>query len=299
LQQQGHNIQGSTASAKWKAVAGSALVHLALVGGLILYGFSTPHQNEQNDGILVNFGLDETGSGAIEPSPPAMPEIAATPVQKKSAVAPQEEALITQDKEEAPVVKKVDPDAAKKKLEKTEADRKLKEEMDAEKVRIQQEEIEKQKIAAEQKRQSDIMNRTKNALANARNSGTNSTSEGIAGGTGNQGVPTGSVDSKNHGPGGGTGTSGDAISYSLGGRGTQTLPDPKYNYQGEGRVVVEISVDRSGKVIQAIPGVKGSNTLDEYLLKTAKEAALATTFKVKEDAPEVQKGTITYNFKLR
>ncbi len=74
---------------------------------------------------------------------------------------------------------------------------------------------------------------------------------------------------------------------------------PNIRYQNEGRVVVEVSVDRSGKVIQAIPGRKGSTTLDEYLLKVAKDAALKATFDPKADAPEIQKGTITYNFKLR
>ena len=87
--------------------------------------------------------------------------------------------------------------------------------------------------------------------------------------------PTGSVDSKVRGEGGGLGDKG--ISYDLQGRGFQKLPTPKYDYQGEGRVVVEVSVDRSGKVIQAVPGIKGSTTLDEYLLKVAKDAALEAT----------------------
>jgi TonB family protein len=203
---------------------------------------------------------------------------------------------MTQNNEEAPVVKKIDPEAAKKRLEKIEADKKHREEIEAERVRKQQEEIEKKRIAAEQQRQTDIMNRTKNALANSLNSGTSSTSEGITGGTGNQGVPTGSVDSQNHAIGNGTGNSG--VSYDLKGRGSQKLPHPEYHYQGEGKVVVEVSVDRAGKVIQAIPGVKGSTALDEYLLKVAKDAAMEATFEVKNDAPVVQKGTITYIFKL-
>jgi outer membrane biosynthesis protein TonB len=132
------------------------------------------------------------------------------------------------------------------------------------------------------------MNRTKNALANSKNAGTSSTGEGVAGGPGNQGVPSGSVDSKNRGEGSG-----------LGGRGYQKLPQPKYNYQDEGKVVVEVSVDRSGKVVQAVPGIKGSTTLNDYLLRVAKEAALEARFEVKSDAPIIQKGTITYNFILK
>jgi TonB family protein len=146
---------------------------------------------------------------------------------------------------------------------------------------------------------SDIQNRTKNALANSKNTGTSSTGEGITGGPGNQGDPNGSVDSKVRGKGSGTGNSGNGISYDLGGRGFQNLPNPKYNYQGEGKVVVEVIVDRAGNVTLANPGVKGSTTLDEYLLSEAKEAALKTKFDPKPDAPVVQKGTITYNFKLK
>lgn len=141
------------------------------------------------------------------------------------------------------------------------------------------------------------MNRTKNALANSKNAGTTSTGEGVTGGAGNQGVPKGSVDSKVRGDGGGTGDKG--VSYNLQGRGFQKLPSPKYDYQGEGIVVVEVSVDRLGKVTQAIPGKSGSTVLDEYLLKVAKDAALEARFEAKPDAPAVQKGTITYNFKLK
>jgi TonB family protein len=85
----------------------------------------------------------------------------------------------------------------------------------------------------------------------------------------------------------------------LEGRGALKLPQPKYDYQGEGIVVVEVTVDGTGKVIQARPGVKGgSTTLDDYLLKVAKDAAMQATFVVKADAL-VQKGTITYTFKLK
>lgn len=156
---------------------------------------------------------------------------------------------------------------------------------------------EEERIAAEQNRQADITNRTKDALANSKNAGTTSTGEGVAGGQGNQGVPSGSVDSHNRGEGSELGDEG--ISYDLQGRGFGKLPKPKYNYHGEGKVVVEISIDRSGKVTQAIPGVKGSTTLDEYLLRVAKDAALEATFDPKPNAPKIQKGTITYSFILK
>lgn len=304
----------SSASGIKKGLLGTTLVHLMLFGFLILVGFSTPPPPETEEGILVNFGTGETGIGEIEPSPPALKEkSSAPPVREvtsplpsspKAAAKTKEEPLLAQSTEEAPAVKKADPEVAKKKLEKIEADKKIKEEREAERIRIRQEEAEKKRIADEQKRESDIMNRTKNALANSKNTGTNSTGEGIAGGPGNQGDPNGSVNSKVRGVGSGLGDKGSGtgdkgISYNLQGRGFQALPPPKYDYQGEGRVVVEVSVDRSGIVVQAIPGTKGSTTLDEYLLKVAKEAALGARFEVKHDAPAIQKGTITYNFILK
>lgn len=284
-------------SEKGKGIAGAALIHIVLFAVLFFASFSIPAPPEMEEGILVNFGTDETGLGLIEPSQAAVEESTSVPIPASAADQQPEEALLTQNDEEAPEVKKVDPEAEKKKLEKIEADKIRKAELEAEKKQRDLEEAERKRVAAEQQRQADIVNRTRNALANARNSGTNSTSEGIAGGTGNQGSPTGSVDSNVRGDGSGTGTNG--VSYSLQGRGFRSLPTPKYDYQGEGRVVVDVSVDRTGKVIQATPGTKGSTTLDEYLLKVAKDAALEAKFDEKPDAPVVQKGTITYNFKLR
>jgi colicin import membrane protein len=284
-------------SERGKGITGTVIIHLVLLLLLVIVGFSVPPPPEKEEGILVNFGTGETGSGLIEPSPPVVEKTVSTPPPQQSAEKHTEDALLTQNSEEAPEVKKVDPAAEKKKREKIEADRKIKEQLEAEKQKKIAEEIERKRIEAEQQRKTDIINRTKNALANSKNANTNSTGEGVAGGEGNQGSVNGSVDSKNRGEGSGLGDKG--ISYDLKGRGFQSLPPPRYDYQGEGRVVVEVSVDRDGKVIQATPGVKGSTTLDDYLLKVAKEAALKARFESKPDAPVIQKGTITYNFILK
>lgn len=286
-------------SERKKGIAGTSIVHLGVFALLLIVGFSAPKPPEQERGILVNFGTDQTGIGLVEPSPPASKEEAAAAQPADAQKNPvKEDALLTQNfDKESPEVKKIDPEAEKKKKEQIEAERVRKAELDAERIKKAAEDAEKKRIADEQKRISDIVNRTKNALANSKNTGTNSTGEGIAGGQGNQGVPTGSVDSKIRGEGSGTGDKG--ISYELQGRGFQELPEPKYDYQGEGRVVVEVSVDRTGKVTQASSGAKGSTTLDEYLVNAAKEAALKAKFEPKPDAPVVQKGTITYNFILK
>jgi colicin import membrane protein len=284
-------------SERKKGIIGTSIIHIVLLILLVVVAFMPPEPPELEEGIIVNFGTDMTGLGMIEPSPPPVQEEASPLPTEAVQKVQDDEPILTQNNEEAPEVKKVDPEAEKKRLEKLEAERKLKEQLEIERKRKEAEELERKRIEAEQKRQADIMNRTRDALANSKNAGTESKSEGEAGGTGNQGVPTGSVDSKTRGDGSGLGNQG--ISYDLAGRGFQSLPAPRYDYQGEGRVVVEVSVDRSGKVTQAIPGTKGSTTLDEYLLRVAKEAALKARFDPKADASVIQKGTITYNFILR
>ena len=77
-----------------------------------------------------------------------------------------------------------------------------------------------------------------------------------------------------------------------------SLPKPIDTSQKEGIVVVEIKVDKTGKVISANAGVKGSTTLDKHLCRVAKEAALKAKFNKNSNANYVQTGTITYHFVL-
>lgn len=78
-----------------------------------------------------------------------------------------------------------------------------------------------------------------------------------------------------------------------------SLPIPSYTVQKEGKVVVQIRVNREGKVTSAIPGAQGSTVNDKTLWEAAKKAALNAHFNVSNSAPESQEGTITYIFKLK
>lgn len=88
------------------------------------------------------------------------------------------------------------------------------------------------------------------------------------------------------------------ISFSLSGRTPVALPKPEYNIQREGIVVVEVTLDNNGNVTNAVPGVRGSTTINDYLMNSARNAALKAKFNAKHDGPRFQKGTITYHFKL-
>ncbi|MDR0694461.1 MAG: energy transducer TonB [Prevotellaceae bacterium] len=88
-------------------------------------------------------------------------------------------------------------------------------------------------------------------------------------------------------------------SFSLTGRSiVGHMPLPEYSQNLQGRVVVEISVDRDGRVTSAKAGVKGSTVSDAILWNAAKEAALKTKF-TSSPTELVQYGTITYVFRLQ
>jgi len=96
-------------------------------------------------------------------------------------------------------------------------------------------------------------------------------------------------------------STGNGISYSLDGRSVVgDLKKPDYPGQESGKVVVQITVDKDGRVIAAVPGMRGSTTISTKLLEAAKKAALTARFNKVTDpnAAINQKGTITYDFRL-
>jgi colicin import membrane protein len=279
----------------WKGLTGTLLIHGLLVLVLVLFGFMyTPTPKEE--GLLINFGTEEQGSGIIEPTVNlTQPEQAQSESAPSVAAEKEQEEILTQKFEEAPAVKT--PKTTTPKVEKTPEQIEAERIRQAELERQRQADLERQRKEEEQRKIQDINNRVKNAFASGKNTLENTaTGEGETAGEGNQGKPQGAADATLHADGGGTGTEG--ISYDIAGRSPQYLPKPEYNSQKEGKVVVEITVDRNGNVTQAVPGVKGSNTLDEYLLSVAKKAAEAAKFDKKPEAPAFQKGTITYYFIL-
>ena len=96
---------------------------------------------------------------------------------------------------------------------------------------------------------------------------------------------------------GNSGNSGDP-NYNLAGRNALSKPIEQPNCQEEGMVVVSIEVDKNGKVIRALAGVKGTTNSANCLLKPAREEALRTTWNADPNAPFKQKGTIIYKFSL-
>lgn len=86
--------------------------------------------------------------------------------------------------------------------------------------------------------------------------------------------------------------------YWVGNRKALNKPSPKYDCNEEGRIIVSISVDQSGRVVSAEPGINGTTNSAQCLLNSAKEAALKTIFNADGKAPSNQIGVIIYNFSL-
>ncbi|MBC7643133.1 MAG: energy transducer TonB [Flavobacterium sp.] len=126
-------------------------------------------------------------------------------------------------------------------------------------------------------------------------------SGGGSGGGNGQGNGIGTGQGSGSGTGGGSGSGngkGSGAGYSLGNRKALSKPSPAYNCDEVGKVVVQITVDKNGKTINAIPGIKGTTNTAKCLLDQAKIAAMNTKWDASEEAPDQQVGKIEYNFKL-
>jgi TonB family protein len=259
---------------KTKGIIGSLVVHILIVVLLIIFGFSTPLPLPGDEGILINFGTDDQGMGMREPRT-APRETSPPPVTQPQ---PQEETTLTQDFEEAPTLP--DPvETPAKPVEKPEPKPNPKP--------VEEPEPEKEKPR-------EIDRRT---LFPGQSADGDTSGEGDGNNQGNQGDPDGSTDSQSRE--GGLSGGGDGPSFSLDGRKASFLPQPEYHSQESGKVVVKVTVDRTGKVTKVEAPFRGSTNYDEKLVKAAKNAALKARFDAKPDAQAFQTGTITYIFRLR
>lgn len=252
---------------KYKGIIGTVLFHAAILLLLILLGFSTPLPLPGEGGVEVNLGFSEEGMGDFQPeTPPAVQEdVSSPPLQQDT-----EEEILTQDIEETAIVEKPKQEKKKEKtVEKTEIKDVVKEEPKVNPA----------------------------ALYKGKSSQTTGTSgEGITQTPGDQGKPEGTPDSDNYS---GTGGSGGGMSYRLAGRSPKYLPKPSAIFKENGTVVVQIDVDKYGKVIKALAIDKGSNTTDATLRSLAEQAAKQAIFNANPDAADVQRGTITYHFVVK
>ena len=294
-----------------RGIVATVIFYTGVLLILLFFGFVTPFPPPEEQGILLDFGNSETGLGVEEPSAAQtqkedLPKVIPPPPKRATPAVSDEEEILTQDYEKTVAIKS----ALKKKADndkkiKIEEERQLREESDRQK---RLEEIEKNRIAeAERARKEEaaktlaINSRAKNAFGGGKTeTASQSRGQGITYGPGNQGSADGAPGANQYGNGSGTGNgSGSGTSFTLEGRRSISLPKPNFPGNEAGVVVVEVTVDKSGKVTQALPGIKGSNTIDAQLLQAAKKAAMSAVFNADPNASAFQRGTITYHFVLQ
>lgn len=257
---------------KISGIVGTVIFALLLLLILIFSYFTIISPPEELEGIPVMFGNVENAYGNVEPP---RSEIVPEPVQQRPSVpehAP-EPPLITQTTE--PTI-----DVAAKREEERRRQQQLAEER-------RREEEARKKRQEEEQRQREINRQLAGVFGEA------SGSRGETEGSGTQGVSTGS-DTKGATSGiGGIGT------YDLGGRslGSGGLAQPGYSVNDYGTVVITITVDPQGNVIQAEIG-RGTNTPNTSLRNEALRAARRTKFNAINSVNN-QQGTITYRFNLK
>ncbi|HUH51784.1 MAG TPA: energy transducer TonB [Flavobacterium sp.] len=247
--------------------------------------------------IALNFGFDDQGMGNQFDSP--NPVAVQTPVEVVRTTASE---ILTSENEDAVAIKDV------KKVDEKKSTDKKPETKPATTVKTPEKPKPDQNVTDAFQNLMGGGDGNSNKAGNQGKTSGNLNSQGYDGdGSGGSGTGSGGGQGSGQGIGSGSGYgsgSGGGIgsgvgNYKLAGRKSVAMPAPQYKCNEEGTVVVEIYVDKNGKVSEAKPGVRGTTNTAKCLMDIAKQAAMQAKFDPSETAPEKQTGTITYNFKLR
>lgn len=281
------------------------LIMLILLLLLFVVGPKLEKEPEEY-GVAVNFGTTDFGSGNVQPTKPIKSEPnninrpteeVAEPEQAEPAsetAASQAEDIVTQDSEEAIVLKKQKEAEAKAKAE---ADAKAKAEAAA---KAKAERIEREKREAEERKRKEEADKKRKLDALIGGIGKSDGTESGGEGNDNTAGDKGQIDGNPYAPSyfGGPGSGSGGVGYGLNGRGRPSFKSYKQDCNESGLVVVKIEVDRSGKVIKATPGVKGTQNSAACLLEPAKRIAMSHKWRADSKAPARQIGFVSINFKL-
>lgn len=259
---------------KTKGIIGTVLFHALLLMLFLFFGFTTPLPLPAEQGIAINFGDAPDGDGDIQPEQSgdtndndAAPASTAAPAASSSS----DVQAVTQDVDDAPSINTTPKPKDTKVVNKNE-------------TKPVDKPVEEPKPVINSK-----------ALYPGSGSGSSGGSQGQTDKPGDQGNPDGSRDTQRQGDGSTGGITGSP-NFSLAGRQLTQKPTLSDKSQIEGRVVVKIWVDKSGRVLRAEAGAGGTTISDVSIRKKCEGAALQALFSPSETALETQTGTITFIF---
>ncbi|MEO5675460.1 MAG: hypothetical protein ABIQ74_12515 [Chitinophagales bacterium] len=271
--------------AKMQSMIVTIIFHGLLVLLFLYFVLKPPFPPLSESGVFLNLGLVEVGSGDIQPQ--GIADQLNAPYQVASAASSpkkSDDKILTQETtEDVPVIQKKD-DQKKNNAE-------------VKSTNPKSSTTPAKKPAVESPPQPKAKALYPGSKPN------NSQSEGTGIVKGDQGKPNGDVNgtdySGNPGLGNGPGGSGGGAQLGMSGRKIIYFPVISDNSQKTGRVVVNIKVDKEGRVVWAKATQKGSTTTDSYLFQLAENAALKTKVNADPSAAEEQFGTITYSFRVK
>lgn len=262
---------------------------VALIVLLLIFVVGPKYMDPPEEyGVAVNFGTTDFGSGKVQPTKPIKsedldinkpPETEPTKAEPTKATEATEEVL-TQETEEAIAIQKQKDAVAKAKAV---ADAKAKAEAD--------------RIAKEKREQEEKKKKLDALIGGVSNSeGSETGSEGDDDKAGDKGQLDGDPYAPSYfgDPGSGSG----GVGYGLKGRGKPSKQVFKQDCNESGMVIVRIVVNRSGNVVEAEAGVKGTTNTADCLLEPAKRIALSHKWRADSKAPAKQVGFVKVNFNL-
>jgi len=295
---------------KLKGFITSVLIHAAL---LILLGFILTLEAPNppigsGEGVQVNFGTSDVGSGAIQPMNDNAQQAVTPPppsADASTATPDKDQKIATQDVEDAPAINQSKETKTSKKHIKTpkKINTVVKTPTPTTATKVTNTPPAPPSPPAPTVDQRAMYKGAKGAT-------NNSTGEGTDNMPGDKGMPNGDPTARGYTGSGGNGSGGSGgngngrgigngngdMSYDLGGRSMLPLIVAD-NSQKQGVVVIAITVDRNGNVIEANYSVTGSTTDDDYLVNLALKAAYQAKFS-NANVSE-QRGSITFRFKFK
>jgi len=245
------------------------------------------------NGIAINFGTMDFGSGKEAPRPKQTPQ----PIKQQESVPVSEPSQPVSDAPTEKVITQETEESIRINQER-ERKRKVDEAARNAKAEAQRKADAKRRAEEEKRKAQEAKKKRLDALIGGigKAEGKSNTGEGDDSKSGDKGSPDGDPYATSYygAPGSGNWTGG----YGLNGRSLLKKNAFRQECNEEGKVVVEIKVDRNGRVIQAKPGVRGSDNLAPCLLEPARRTALSYKWNLDSKAPSVQTGFIVVNFKL-
>lgn len=262
---------------KRKAIIGAILLHILILVGFYFLKLDYSKKIE-NRGIAINLGyVTDMDASNVQSVVSKTNTVKSVPAQKKQSI-----------KEKLPDIADVDV-VTQDNVETIAVDK-------SKEAHVETEEVIKEDTPVELVPEEQVLDENLKDLIDILGRPGDKTSTG----DNNSEVPSGNPDGQKNGDqnskilGSGTQKNG----YDLGNRRALNTPNPNYDCNEIGVVVVRVWVNAEGVTIKAEAGVRGSTETSACLVREAKDAALRTLWAPDPEA-QTQIGTITYNFYKR